>query len=49
MDKIAIIFGSTTGMTEDIVKKFVGLALDDTNESNKTDERINRWIKSLVI
>jgi len=29
--------------------KFVGLALDDTNESNKTDERINRWIKSLVI
>lgn len=29
--------------------KFVGLALDETNESNKTDDRINRWIKSLVI
>lgn len=29
--------------------KFVGLALDETNESNKTDERISRWIKSLVI
>lgn len=29
--------------------KFVGLALDETNEANKTDERISRWIKSLVI
>lgn len=29
--------------------KFVGLALDETNESNKTDDRMNRWIKSLVI
>ncbi|MDR0700661.1 MAG: flavodoxin FldA [Tannerella sp.] len=29
--------------------KFVGLALDETNESDKTDERISRWIKSLVI
>ncbi|MDR0574982.1 MAG: flavodoxin FldA [Tannerella sp.] len=29
--------------------KFIGLALDETNESNKTDDRINRWIKSLVI
>jgi flavodoxin I len=29
--------------------KFIGLALDDTNEANKTDERISRWIKSLVI
>ncbi|MDR1221525.1 MAG: flavodoxin FldA [Tannerella sp.] len=29
--------------------KFVGLALDETNESNKTGDRINRWIKSLVI
>lgn len=29
--------------------KFVGLAIDDTNESNKTDDRMNRWIKSLVI
>jgi flavodoxin I len=28
---------------------FVGLALDDTNEADKTDERISRWIKSLVI
>jgi flavodoxin I len=29
--------------------KFIGLALDETNEANKTDDRINRWIKSLVI
>lgn len=29
--------------------KFVGLALDETNETNKTGERISRWIKSLVI
>jgi len=29
--------------------RFIGLALDDTNESDKTDDRINRWIKSLVI
>ncbi|MDR1116383.1 MAG: flavodoxin FldA [Tannerella sp.] len=29
--------------------KFVGLALDETNEADKTDERISRWIKSLVI
>jgi flavodoxin I len=29
--------------------QFVGLALDETNESDKTDERISRWIKSLVI
>jgi flavodoxin I len=29
--------------------QFVGLALDETNEAEKTDERISRWIKSLVI
>ncbi|MDR1380310.1 MAG: flavodoxin FldA [Tannerella sp.] len=29
--------------------KFVGLALDETNEADKTDGRIDRWIKSLVI
>ncbi|MFI3315639.1 MAG: flavodoxin FldA [Rikenellaceae bacterium] len=26
---------------------FVGLALDDTNESNKTQERIDAWIESI--
>jgi flavodoxin I len=29
--------------------KFIGLALDETNEADKTDDRIGRWIKSLVI
>ena len=27
--------------------EFVGLALDEMNESDKTDERINAWIESL--
>jgi flavodoxin I len=29
--------------------QFVGLALDEVNEADKTDDRISRWIKSLVI
>ena len=27
--------------------KFVGLALDDVNEDDKTDERIDAWIDSI--
>ena len=27
--------------------KFVGLALDDVNESGKTEERINNWIEEI--
>ena len=27
---------------------FVGLPLDDTNESDKTDERVNLWIRELI-
>ncbi len=27
--------------------KFVGLAIDDNNESEKTDERVNRWTEQL--
>jgi flavodoxin I len=29
--------------------KFAGLALDETNEADKTGDRIRRWIESLVI
>ena len=27
--------------------KFVGLALDDVNESGKTEERINSWVEEI--
>jgi flavodoxin I len=27
--------------------KFVGLAIDEVNESNKTDERIAAWVKNI--
>lgn len=27
--------------------KFVGLALDEVNEDNKTDERINAWVAEI--
>jgi flavodoxin I len=42
----------TTGYTYDdsesvIDGKFVGLALDEVNESDKTDERIDAWIKQI--
>lgn len=29
--------------------KFVGLALDEVNESDKTDERIDNWAKDLLV
>lgn len=29
--------------------KFVGLALDEVNESDKTDERIDNWVKDLLV
>ena len=28
--------------------KFVGLPLDEINEPDKTEERIDRWVKTLV-
>ena len=43
---------STDGYTFDdsdsvIDGKFVGLALDETNEADKTDERIDAWLEEL--
>ena len=43
---------STDGYTFDdseavVDGKFVGLALDDVNEDDKTDERIDAWIDSI--
>lgn len=43
---------STDGYTYDdsdavVDDKFVGLALDDVNEDDKTDERISAWISSI--
>ena len=43
---------STDGYTFDdsdsvIDGKFVGLALDETNEADKTDERIDAWVEEI--
>ena len=43
---------STDGYTFDdsaavVDGKFVGLALDDINEDDKTDERIDAWLESI--
>ena len=43
---------STDGYTYDdsdsvVDGKFVGLALDDVNEDDKTDDRIDAWIPTL--
>ena len=43
---------STEGYTFDdseavVDGKFVGLALDDVNEEDKTDERIDAWINDI--
>lgn len=43
---------STEGYTFDdseavVDDKFVGLALDDVNESDKTDERIDAWVEQI--
>lgn len=40
--------GYTFDDSESVVNgKFVGLALDEENESDKTDERINNWVKAI--
>ncbi|MDR0768659.1 MAG: flavodoxin [Dysgonamonadaceae bacterium] len=52
-DKATIIgFTDTAGYSFDasesvVNNRFVGLALDEDNESNLTEERINRWIETL--
>ena len=43
---------STDGYTFDeseavVDGKFVGLALDEVNEDDKTDERINAWVEEI--
>lgn len=50
----ATVIGSvdTTGYMSDessavVEGKFVGLALDEDNESNKTDERIDKWVEQI--
>ena len=40
--------GYTFDESESVVDgKFVGLALDEVNEDNKTDERINAWVAEI--
>ena len=40
--------GYTFDDSESVVNgKFVGLALDEENESDKTDERIDNWVKAI--
>ncbi|MDR3366589.1 MAG: flavodoxin [Prevotellaceae bacterium] len=52
-DKATVVgFTATDGYTFDsseavVDGRFVGLPLDEDNESNLTDERIDRWVKQL--
>ena len=40
--------GYTFDDSESVVDgKFVGLALDEVNEDDKTDERINAWVEEI--
>ena len=40
--------GYTFDDSESVVDgKFVGLALDEVNEDNKTDERIDAWVAEI--
>jgi len=54
MDKVHVIYGSTTGMTEAVAAKDAGatlvgdvLKLDDTNEADQTDGKIAAWVETL--
>ena len=49
MNATIVIYGSSTGTCEAVIDgKFIGLPLDDINEDDKTDTRIEAWLAAIT-